>query len=183
MRKVLPLILLVVLAVPVVALQLQPAGPDNSLKIGDVAPDFPIAAVPGQRGAQGTSLAQLTKEKNGVLIMFFPAAFSPGCTNEFTQAGVHYDKFTALGVEMVGISRDMTWSLQEFKTKVGAKNLFASDLEYTIIPKYGAANPNRGTLRYYYLVDKSGKIVWKDTSNRVLETEKLATDIAAALKK
>jgi hypothetical protein len=32
-------------------------------------------------------------------------------------------------------------------------------------------------------VDKSGKIVWKDTSNRVLETEKLATDIAAALKK
>ncbi len=55
----------------------------------------------------------------------------------------------------------MTWSLGEFKTKVGAKNLFASDLEYTIIPKYGAANPNRGTLRYYYLVDKTGKIVWK----------------------
>ena len=107
-----------------------------------MAPDFPIAPAPGQRGAPATSLAQLTKEKN-VLIMFFPAAFSPGCTTEFTQAGVHYDKFTALGIELVGISRDMTWSLGEFKTKVGAKNLFASDLEYTIIPKYGADNANR----------------------------------------
>jgi len=77
----------------------------------------------------------------------------------------------------------MTWSLGEFKTKVGAKNLFASDLEYTIIPKYGADNANRGTLRYYYLVDKTGKIVWKDTSNRVLETEKLVADLGAALKK
>ena len=181
MRRLLPLILLLVLAVPVVA-QLQAPGPDKSLKIGEMAPDFPIAPAPGQRGAPATSLAQLTKEK-AVLIMFFPAAFSPGCTNEFTQAGVHYDKFAALGVELVGISRDMTWSLGEFKTKVGAKNLFASDLEYTIIPKYGADNANRGTQRYYYLVDKTGKIVWKDTSNRVLETEKLVADVGAALKK
>ena len=182
MRKLLPLMLLLVLAVPVVSQQLQVPGPDNSLKVGDMAPDFPIAAVPGQRGAQGTSLAELTKQKN-VLIMFFPAAFSPGCTTEFTQAGIHYDKFTALNVELVGISCDMTWSLDEFKKKVGAKNLFASDVDFTIAPKYGAANANRGTLRYYYLVDKTGKIVWKDTSNRVLDTEKMAADLAVVLKK
>lgn len=181
MRRLLPLILLLVLVVPVVA-QLQAPGPDNSLKIGEMAPDFQIAPAPGQRGAMPTSLAQLTKDKN-VLIMFFPAAFSPGCTTEFTQAGVHYDKFTALNIEMVGISRDMIWSLDEFKKKVGAKNLFASDVDFTIIPKYGAANANRGTLRYYYLVDKTGKIVWKDTSNRVLDTEKLVADLGAALKK
>jgi peroxiredoxin Q/BCP len=182
MRKLLPLILLLVLAIPVVSQQLQVPGPDNSLKVGEMAPDFPIPAPPGQRGAPGTSLAQLTKEKN-VLIMFFPAAFSPGCTTEFTNAGIHYDKFTALNVELVGISRDMTWSLDEFKKKVGAKNLFASDLDYTIAPKYGAANPNRGTLRYYYLVDKTGKIIWKDTTNRVLDTEKMVADLAAVLKK
>jgi peroxiredoxin len=182
MRKLLPLILLLVLSVPAVSLQLRAPGPDNSLKVGEMAPDFPIQAAPGQRGAQGTSLATLSKEKN-VLIMFFPAAFSPGCTNEFTQAGVHYDKFAALDIEMVGVSRDLIWSLYEFRNKVGAKNLFASDVDYTIAPKYGASNANRGTLRYYYLVDKTGKIVWKDTSNRVLETEKLAADLAAVLKK
>ena len=181
MRKLLPVILLLVLAIPVVA-QLQAPGPDNSLKVGDMAPDFPIAPPPGQRGAQASSLTQMTKDKN-VLIMFFPAAFSPGCTNEFTQAGVHYDKFTALNVEMIGISRDLIWSLGEFKTKVGAKNTFVSDVDYTIIPKYGASTATKGTQRYYYLVDKTGKIIWKDTSNRVLDTEKMAADLAAVLKK
>ena len=85
MRRLLPLILLLVLAVPVVA-QLQAPGPDKSLKIGEMAPDFPIAPAPGQRGAPATSLAQLTKEKN-VLIMFFPAAFSPGCTTTCCARG------------------------------------------------------------------------------------------------
>lgn len=181
MRKLLPVILLIALSVPVIG-QLRATGPDNSLKVGDMAPDFPIAPPPGQRGAQASSLAQMTKDKN-VLIMFFPAAFSPGCTTEFTNAGIHYDKFTALNVEMVGISRDGIWSLEEFKKKVGAKNTFVSDLEYTIIPKYGASNTNRGALRYYYLVDKTGKIVWKDSSGGLLDTEKLVADLAVVLKK
>jgi len=183
MRKLLPLILLVVLAIPAVA-QLRASGPDNSLKVGDMAPDFAIPARPLQRGATGTSLAQLTKDKN-VLIMFFPAAFSPGCTNEFTQAGVHYDKFKALNVEMVGISRDLIWAQYEFGDKVGAKNLFASDVDFTIIPKYGATNnpTAKNTLRYYYLVDKTGKIVWKDTTNSVLDTEKIVASLTEVLKK
>jgi thioredoxin-dependent peroxiredoxin len=178
MRKLLPVFLLLVLAVPVVA-QLQVAAP-NALKVGDMAPDFTIPAA--QRGQPGTSVLELAKTKN-VLVMFFPAAFTQGCTTEFTQAGIHYDKFTALNVEMIGISRDQPGSLTKFKEVVGAKNLFVSDLEYNIIPKYGANNANRGTNRFYYLIDSTGKIVWADTSNRVLDTERLANDLAAALKK
>lgn len=178
MRKLLPAFLLLVLAVPVVA-QLQVAAP-NALKVGDMAPDFTIPAA--QRGQPGTSVLELAKTKN-VLIMFFPAAFTQGCTTEFTNAGIHYDKFTALNVEMIGISRDQAGSLTKFKEVVGAKNLFVSDLEYNIIPKYGANNANRGTNRFYYLIDSTGKIVWADTSNRVLDTERLAADLAAALKK
>ena len=166
------------LAVPAFA-QLQNPGPDNSLKVGDVAPEFAIPAA--QRGQPAGSLKDFQGKKN-VLIMFFPGAFTPGCTTEFTQAGVHYDKFTALDVEMIGISRDQPGALNAFKTSVGAKNIFVSDLEYTIAPKYGASNANRGVIRYYYLINKAGKIVWKDTSNRVLDTEKMAADLAQALK-
>src|SRR6185503_16134939 len=131
-----------------------------------------------------TSLAQLSKTKN-VLIMFYPAAFSPGCTNEFTQAGVHYDKFTALNVEMVGISRDLIFAAYAFGDSVKAKNLFVSDTDFNIIPKYGATNnpTAKNTLRYYYLVDQTGKIVWKDTTNSVLDTEKMAATLAEVLKK
>jgi peroxiredoxin Q/BCP len=167
------------LAIPAIG-QLQAPGPDNSLKVGEMAPDFAIPAA--QRGQPASSLTQLAKTKN-VLIMFFPGAFTPGCTQEFTQAGVHYDKFTALNIEMIGISRDQPGSLNQFKTTTGAKNLFVSDLEYNIIPKYGANNQNRGTLRYYYLVDQTGKIVWKDTSNRVLDTEQMAAELSKILKK
>lgn len=180
MRKILPLILLFVLAVPVVAQLQAPAPTGTVLKVGDMAPDFTIPAA--QRGQPGTSVLELAKTKN-VLVMFFPAAFTQGCTTEFTQAGIHYDKFTALNVEMIGISRDQMGSLTKFKEVVGAKNLFVSDLEYNIIPKYGANNANRGTNRYYYLIDSTGKIAWADTSNRVLDTERLAADLAAALKK
>lgn len=179
MRKLLPVFLLVVLAVPVLG-QLRASGPDNSLKVGEMAPDFPIPAP--QRGQPASSLTELAKTKN-VLIMFFPGAFTPGCTTEFTQAGLNYDKFTALNIEMVGISRDQPGALAEFKRTVGAKNTFVSDLEYNIIPKYGASNPNRGALRYYYLVDNTGKIIWKDSSGGLLDTQKLATDLAAVLKK
>ena len=173
-------IVITLLAIPVLAQQLQTPGPDNSIKVGEMAPDFPIPAA--QRGQPAGSLKDFQGKKN-VLIMFFPAAFSPGCTTEFTQAGVHYDKFTALDIEMIGISRDLIWSLGEFKTKVGAKNTFVSDTEYTIAPKYGASNANRGMLRYYFLVDKTGKVVWKNTTNAVLDTEKMATELAAVLKK
>src|SRR5256885_12276257 len=107
MRKLLPVFLLLVLAVPVVALQLT-TGPDNSIKVGEMAPDFPIPAA--QRGQPAGSLKDFQGKKN-VLIMFFPAAFSPGCTTEFTQAGIHYDKFAALDIELIGISRDGPFAL------------------------------------------------------------------------
>jgi peroxiredoxin Q/BCP len=179
MRKLLPVVLLMVLTVPGVA-QLRSPVPDQSIAVGTTAPDFNIPAA--QRGQPGTSLQQLAKSKN-VLIMFFPAAFTPGCTTEFTQAGIHYDKFTSLNVEMIGISRDTGPSLNEFKNKVGAKNTFVSDVEYNIIPAYGAQTQNRTALRYYFLVDQTGKIVWKDTTNSVLDTEKLAANLASVLKK
>src|SRR6266404_3534384 len=177
MRKILPVILALALTVPVFG-QLT-TGPDNSPKVGEMAPDFQIPSA--TRGAPPSNLKDFQGKKN-VLLMFFPAAFSPGCTTEFTQAGIHYDKFAALDIELIGISRDGPFALNAFKTSVGAKNTFVSDLEYVIAPKYGATTPNRGMLRYYFLVDKSGKIVWKDTSNRVLETEKMAADLGQVLK-
>lgn len=178
MRKMWFAVLVLVLAMPVFA-QLQAPGPDNSLKVGTMAPDFPIPAA--QRGQPAGSLKDFQGKKN-ILIMFFPGAFTPGCTTEFTQAGLHYDKFTSLDIEMIGISRDQLASQNKFKETVGAKNLFVSDLEFTITPQYGAQTPNRQPMRYYYLIDKTGKIIWKDTSNRVLDTEKMAVDLAAALK-
>ena len=177
MRKVTLVILALLLALPVYA-QLT-AGPDNSPKVGEAAPDFPIPAA--QRGQPAGALKDFQGKKN-VLLMFFPGAFTPGCTREFTEAGTEFDKFAALNVEMLGISADLPGALAQFKTSVGAKNAFVSDRSLAISQKYDAANPNNSK-RYYFLIDQTGKIVWKSSDNSLIPTDKLLAQVTQALGK
>src|SRR5437660_8456732 len=177
MKKLFMLMLVVALAVPAFG-QLAPAGPDNSPKVGDAAPDFQI---PGpQRGAPPTNLKDLQGKKK-VLLMFFPGAFTPGCTTEFTEAGQNFEKFSAMNIEMIGISADLPGAQGKFKETVGAKNTFVSDRTLAISQKYDAANPNAAK-RYYFLVDQTGKIIWKSTNNSLIPTEKLLSDLAQVVK-
>jgi peroxiredoxin len=178
MRKVLPVVLALVLAVPVLAQLRSGAGPDNSPKVGDMAPDFAIPAA--QRGQPAGSLKDFQGKKN-VLLMFFPGAFTPGCTTEFTEAGQNHDKFVELNVELLGISADLQGALNAFKTSTGAKNNFVSDRSLEIATKYDANNANNAR-RYYFLIDTTGKVVWKSTSNALLPTSQLLTSVAQALK-
>ena len=172
-RRAFSLLLLIAVAIPGFG-QLAAPGADNSPKVGDVAPDFAIPAP--NRGAPPTNLKDFQGKKK-VLLMFFPGAFTPGCTTEFTEAGQSYDKFTAMNIEMLGISADLPGAQGKFKETVGAKNTFVSDRSLDIAKKYDAANPNFAK-RYYFLIDETGKIVWKSTNNSLIPTEKLLTDLA-----
>src|SRR6185369_3478306 len=175
--KLFALTLILALAIPALA-QLN-AGPDNSPKVGDVAPDFQI---PGpQRGAPPTNLKDFQGKKK-VLLMFFPGAFTPGCTTEFTEAGQTFDKFSAMNIEMLGISADLPGAQAKFKETVGAKNTFVSDRSLAISTKYDANGPNNSK-RYYFLIDETGKIVWKSTNNTLIPTEKLLGDLGQFAKK
>ena len=185
MRRMFPLILVLALAlaVPVFGQLAAPnAGNDNSPKIGDLAPDFAIPSA--TRGAPPSNLKDFQGKKR-VLLMFFPGAFTPGCTQEFTQAGQDFDKMTSMNIEMIGISRDLPGALNKFKESVNAKNTFVSDTELKVAPKYDAQGLNGGPMfkRYYFLVDETGKIVWKNTANQVIPSEKLMTDLGQILKK
>src|ERR1043166_2508786 len=156
-------ILVLALSMPLFG-QLAAPGVDNSPKVGDIAPDFQI---PGpQRGAPPTNLKDFQGKKK-VLLMFFPGAFTPGCTTEFTEAGQSFDKFSAMNVEMIGISADLPGAQAKFKETVGAKNTFVSDRSLAIAQKYDAAAPNNSK-RYYFLLDQTGKIIWKSTNNSLI---------------
>jgi thioredoxin-dependent peroxiredoxin len=177
MRKVTLTILALLLALPAYA-QLN-AGPDNSPKVGDLAPDFPIPAA--QRGQPAGALKDFQGKKN-VLLMFFPGAFTPGCTTEFTEAGQQFDKFVALNVEMLGISADLPGALNKFKETVAAKNSFVSDRSLAISTKYDAAAANNSK-RYYFLIDPTGKILWKSSNNSLIPTDQLLAQVSKALGK
>src|SRR5215510_12684601 len=172
-RRAFSLLLLIAVAMPGFG-QLAAPGADNSPKVGDLAPDFAIPAP--NRGAPPTSLKDFQGKKK-VLLMFFPGAFTPGCTTEFTEAGQSYDKFTAMNIEMLGISADLPGAQGKFKETVGAKNTFISDRSLDIAKKYDAAAANNAK-RYYFLIDETGKVAWKSTNNSLIPTEKLLTDLA-----
>lgn len=161
--------------------QLTTGGVDNSPKVGDAAPDFAIPAA--QRGAPPSSLKDFQGKKK-ILVMFFPGAFTPGCTIEFTEAGKYQDQMNAMNIEMLGISADLPGAQAKFKETVGAKNTFVSDRSLAIAQKYDAVAANGNSAkRYYFLVDESGKIIWKDTTNSVIPTEKLLGNVSPLAKK
>src|SRR5437763_6383155 len=170
-------VLALAIAIPAFG-QLTAGGVDNSPKVGDAAPDFQI---PGpQRGAPPSNLKDFQGKKK-VLLMFFPGAFTPGCTTEFTEAGQYFDKFTAMNIELIGISADLPGAQAKFKEAVGARNTFVSDRTLAIAQKYDAAAPNNAK-RYYFLVDESGKVMWKSTNNSLIPTDKLLTGLGTVVK-
>jgi peroxiredoxin len=183
MKKVLLCFALVVVLFSIPALaQLQVSGGDKAPKVGDMAPDFPIA-----RGTSAVADVNALKDlqgKKNVLLMFFPGAFTPGCTTEFTEAGQKFDQITALNIEMIGISRDMPGAQREFKKSVGAKNGFLSDPDLTVTTMYDAVRPTgtpKAANRYYFLIDQKGKVIWRSVNGSLIPTDQLIADLGKVL--
>ena len=189
MKKTLSFVFVVTLLFAVSGFaQLAPAGPDNAPKVGDVAPEFQVSAA--GRGGPAMELKDFQGKKR-VLLMFFPGAFTPGCTTEFTEAGQFYQKLTALNVVMLGISADLPGAQRAFKEAVSPKDaagkpvpleniMFVSDRTLATSMKYDAANPN-ASKRFYFLIDEKGKIVWRSVTGGLIPTEKLLADLSTAV--
>ena len=88
-----------------------------------------------------------------------------------------------MNIEVIGISRDHSASQQKFKETVSAKNTFLSDQDAKVISAYGALNAGRVANRYYFLIDESGKLIWKSVTGQLIPVEKLVSDLAEVVKK
>jgi peroxiredoxin len=176
MKKVLLLPAMIVMSGVVAFGQLQaPGAADSGPAVGAVAPDFTL---PQGISVEGENLSDMVGKKN-VLLMFFPAAFTRGCTTEFTEAGIYHDRFVEMNIELIGISRDLFGALGEFKNQTGAKNAFLSDPDMTVIRQYEAEMAGRGiAARHYFLIDEQGKVVWKSTNNSLIPTEALLDQLS-----
>jgi len=88
-----------------------------------------------------------------------------------------------MNIEVIGISRDHAASQAKFKETVNAKNTFLSDQDAKIISAYGALSAQRVANRYYFLIDESGKLVWKSVTGQLIPVEKLVSDLGEVVKK
>jgi thioredoxin-dependent peroxiredoxin len=133
------------------------------LKAGDAAPDFSAqASLAGKVYAYQLATAL----KNGpVVLYFYPAAFTTGCTVEAHQFAEATDKYKALGATVIGVSNDDIETLQRFSvSECRGKFPVASDKDQRIMNAYDAAIPLLGRAnRTSYVIAPNGKIIYAYT--------------------
>ena len=109
-----------------------------ALDVGEKAPDFTTAAALAGKAFQ-FSLTE-TLAKGPVVLYFFPAAFSVGCTAEAREFAEATAKFEALGATVVGVSTDDIDTQIKFSAQAcQGKFAVASDAGKTVIKSYDAA--------------------------------------------
>jgi len=153
------------------------APPPPSVKVGQPAPDF--AAKYLVRKEKGFDFPEVKlsefKGKKNVVLAFFPAAFSPGCTNEMAKYQEQSGQFNANNTVILGMSVDSTWANEAFAEKLGVKFPILSDSNRSLTKNYGLFNEGQQVAnRATFVIDKNG-IVQKE----FIQTE--ALDPAKAL--
>src|SRR5438105_1209851 len=135
-----------------------------ALPDGTKAPDFSTdASLAGK--AFKFSLADALK-KGPVVLYFYPAAFTPGCTVEAHEFAEATDKFKALGATVIGVSHDSIEKLNKFSVSE-CRNKFAvaSDADGSVMKEYDAVLPVKPDFanRTSYVIAPSGAILYSYT--------------------
>lgn len=150
------------------------------LETGDAVPDV------GLKDADGADFTLAGYRGKPLVVYFYPKADTPGCTSEakdFTELG---GEFAALGVPVVGVSKDKPAKLRKFADKYGLTVTLASDEPGEMCEAFGTwvekslyGRKYMGIERATFLVGADGRIarVWpkvkvKGHAAEVLEAAK-----------
>jgi len=124
------------------------------LGVGDPAPDF---ALPGSDGREH-SLAE-HRGKRGVVIAWFPAAFTPGCTAELQDLRDQAAAIAGYDVAVYLASVDAPEKNKDFAEAEGAKQVVLSDPGGAAAKAYGVVGPaGLYANRWTFYVDAEGRI-------------------------
>jgi peroxiredoxin Q/BCP len=151
-----------------------------ALQPGAVAPDFTTEAT---LGGQPFKFALADALKNGpVVLYFYPAAFTKGCTVEAHEFAEATEKFKSLGATVIGVSHDSIDTLNKFSvSECRSKFAVASDADKKISKAYDAdlfitSYSNRTS----YVISPAGKIIYQYTA---LNPDKHVENTLAAVQK
>lgn len=131
------------------------APPSSTLKVGDKAPDFTLPSTEGGKVHLSDVLG-----KGTVVVAFFPAAFTGGCTQEMKNYQASMQKFVDSGAKVYGVSTDNTPSQKVFANQLNLQFALLSDfVDRKMSQDYGVFLPERGIdNRVTFVIDKDGTI-------------------------
>jgi thioredoxin-dependent peroxiredoxin len=131
----------------------------NRLSPCDPAPDFTLTSDTGEE----VRLADLRGQK--VIVYFYPAAMTPGCTKEACDFTDSLDSLKGAGYEVLGISPDKPEKLAKFRERDSLTITLLSDPDRSVLEAYGAYGQKKlygkeveGVIRSTFVVDEEGNI-------------------------
>ncbi|HXB51112.1 MAG TPA: peroxiredoxin, partial [Rhizomicrobium sp.] len=131
------------------------------LKVGAAAPDFTL---PATLGGKEFTFHLADALKNGpVVVYFYPAAFTTGCTVEAHEFATAIPRYQALGASVIGVSHDDIATLNKFSvSECQSKFPVAADQDRHIMKSYDAT---LGFLTAYasrtsYVVSQDGRVAF-----------------------
>jgi len=129
------------------------------LQPGDTAPAFTLT---DDTGAE-VSLSDYAGRK--VIVYFYPAAMTPGCTTQACDFSDSLDALAAQGYAVLGISPDAPGKLARFRERDGLTITLLSDPDKATLTAYGAFGEKTmygkkvtGVIRSTFVVDEQGQI-------------------------
>jgi peroxiredoxin Q/BCP len=146
------------------AVSMSAAGPSfAALKPGSKAPDFTTQSSLGGN-VSAFALSEALK-KGPVVLYFYPAAFTKGCTIEAHLFADATDRYKALGATVIGVSGDNIDTLNKFSvSECRSKFAVAADTDKSIMKAYDAVLGQGHANRTSYVIAPDHTIIYEYTS-------------------
>ena len=124
-----------------------------NVSVGQEAPDLTLRDEKNQE----VTLSSLRGQP--VVLVYYPADFSPICTNELCAIRDDFSAFEAKGAKVFGISRDTSWAHKAFREKEGFKHSLLADMKGEVASLYGCWNEQFGIAeRLTVVIDAEGVV-------------------------
>ena len=154
---------------------------DQKLAPGDVAPDFSLSDPDGQP----VTLSGLRGQR--VIVYFYPAAMTPGCTKEACDFRDNLGVLASAGLTVLGISPDRPEKLAKFRDKESLNFTLLADPDRDVLRAYGAYGEKMnygkkmvGVIRSTFVIGADGTIERAYYNVRATgHVERLRKDLAA----
>ena len=142
-----------------------------SLQVGDRAPGFVLPYATRDSVARDSlALAALAGRRN-VVLAFYPADWSGGCTREVCALRDNFTSLAALDADIVGISGDYVFSHHEWARHHDLPFRLASDHRHEVAKAYGSFNEANGfNRRTVFVVGRDGRIAYVDPAYSVRDS-------------
>ncbi|MCO6748591.1 thioredoxin-dependent thiol peroxidase [Streptomyces sp. IpFD-1.1] len=129
------------------------------LKPGDTAPAFTLP------DADGNEVSLASHQGRKVIVYFYPAALTPGCTKQACDFTDNLDALASAGYDVIGVSPDKPEKLAKFREKEGLKVTLVGDPSKETLAAYGAFGEKKlygktvtGVIRSTVVVGEDGTV-------------------------